>query len=116
MVDNAVIETSRRYLQQVEKAGIPVRFGVLFGSHVTGNIHQWSDIDVLVVSSLYDDHRNYETVGKLWRIAHDTDNRIEPIACGARQWEEDHYTPIVEIARAEGIIIKPDALEGAIQP
>ncbi len=40
---------------------------------------------------------------------------IEPKACGARQWEEDHYTPIVEIARAEGSIIKPDAIEGTIQ-
>ncbi len=112
MVNNAVIETSRRYLRQVEKAGIPVRFGVLFGSHVTGNIQQWSDIDVLVVSSLHDDNRNCETVGKVWRIAHDTDNRIEPIACGARQWEEDHCTPIVKIARTKGIIVKPGSQVG----
>lgn len=109
MVDSTVIARVRQYLSHVQDSGIPIRFGVLFGSQVTGHVHEWSDIDVLVVSPLYDENRNYETVGKLWRIAHNTDTCIEPIACGARQWDEDHFTPIVEIARKEGVLVEPAA-------
>ena len=109
MVDKAIIESVQQYLRSLEASGIPVRFGVLFGSQVTGHVHEWSDIDVLVVSPLYDENRNFKTVGKLWRIANDTDTRIEPIACGALQWDNDNYTPIFEIARRDGIIIEPVA-------
>ena len=109
MVDQAVLTVVHRYLQRVAEAGIPVRFGVLFGSQITGHVHEWSDIDLVVVSPLFDENRHYKTVGKLWRVAHDTDNRIEPVACGARQWDEDNYTPLFEIARTEGMIIEPAA-------
>lgn len=109
MVDQTIIESAQHYLRSLQDAGIPIRFGVLFGSQVTGQVHQWSDIDLLVVSPLYDENRNVETVGKLWLIAHETDTRIEPIACGSRQWDEDNYTPIFEIARTEGIVIEPAA-------
>lgn len=109
MVDQAIITSARQYLRRVQEAGIPVRFGVLFGSQVAGDAHEWSDIDLLVVSPLYDAGRSYETVGQLWRIAHDSDTRLEPIACGTRQWVEDNYTPIFEIARTKGIIIEPAA-------
>ncbi|MCK5861306.1 MAG: nucleotidyltransferase domain-containing protein [Candidatus Hydrogenedentes bacterium] len=109
MVDKSIIASVQQYLRCLEESGIPVRFGVLFGSQVTGHVHEWSDIDVLVVSSLYDEDRNYKTVGQLWRVANDMDTRIEPIACGALQWDEDNFTPIVEIARTKGIIIDPAA-------
>jgi hypothetical protein len=34
-----------------------------------------------------------------------TDSRIEPIACGEREWESNASRPILEIARREGIVI-----------
>jgi hypothetical protein len=34
-----------------------------------------------------------------------THGRVEPIACGERRWLEDRESPIVEIARREGIEI-----------
>ena len=116
MVDSTIIATVRRYLQRLNETGVPVSFGVLFGSQVTGNVHEWSDIDVLVVSPLFDDRRTIETVGRLWRAAYATDNRIEPIACGLRQWKEDDYTPIYEIAREEGIIITPEESLTCVHP
>ncbi len=43
-----------------------------------------------------------EDINLLWRIAAQTDNRIEPIPCGEQQWLEDDASVIIEIARREG--------------
>lgn len=102
MVDRAIIDVIRRYLENLEAQGIPVSFGILFGSQVTGHTDRWSDIDLLVVSSVFDPPARREDVNTLWRVAARTDSRIEPVPCGARQWLEDAASAIVEIARREG--------------
>ena len=103
MVNAAVAEKVKEYLQQVEAQGLPVSFGVVFGSQVTGETHEYSDIDLLVVSPRFDPpHRSHEDVTLLWNIAGREDVRIEPIACGERAWEEDDEIPIFEVARLEG--------------
>ena len=105
MVDDAVVKTIQVYLKAVQRQGIPVKCGVVFGSYATGNSHQWSDIDLLVVSSQFDTERKRQDIDKLWHIAGDTDSRIEPFAVGERQYEEDDSSAIIEIARREGQII-----------
>jgi len=102
MVDESVLNAVRRYLGAVRERGIPVRFGVLLGSQVTGRTHKWSDIDLVVVSPRFDGERKRSDVSLLWRLTAHTDSRIEPIPCGERQWEEDDSTPIIEIARRTG--------------
>jgi predicted nucleotidyltransferase len=90
-------------LHQLIVQGIAVSFGVIFGSQATGSADRWSDIDLLVVSPRFDGPRNRQDINLLWRIAARIDSRIEPIPCGERQWEEDQASPIVEIARREGL-------------
>ena len=107
MVAESIINVVKDYLRQLRQEGVPVCFGVLFGSQVTGDIHAESDIDLVVVSPLFDTNRTHETVGQLWCIASCIDAPIEPIACGERQWLEDDVTPILEVARMEGMIIMP---------
>jgi len=102
MVDRAIVKTVQNYLKAVQREGIAVRFGVVFGSHATGRSNPWSDIDVLVVSPLFDDPRNRRDVNRLWRLAARSDSRIEPIPCGELQWDVDSSSAIVEIARREG--------------
>lgn len=102
MVDASVVDTVRQYLRALEDNGIGVRFGVVFGSQVTGKANEWSDIDLLVVSEHYDRQRSREDINRLWRIAARTDSRIEPIPCGARQWTEDSASAVIEMARREG--------------
>ena len=103
MVDESVVTSVRGYLQQLIVQGIAVNFGVIFGSQATGSANRWSDIDLLVVSPRFDGLRNRQDINLLWRIAARIDSRIEPIPCGERQWQEDHVSPIVEIARREGL-------------
>jgi predicted nucleotidyltransferase len=105
MVAQDIVGVVQNYLRTVAEKGIPVRYGVLFGSYVKGKEHKWSDIDLLVVSPLYDKKRTYKQASKLWRIAAQTDSRIEPIPVGERQYQEDDSSVIIEVARREGQII-----------
>jgi predicted nucleotidyltransferase len=107
MADAAIVKSVQDYLRAVVEEGIPVRFGVLYGSYAKGTQHKWSDIDLLVVSPVYDDetHRTHEKWADLWVIAAHTDIRIEPIPVGEKQFRENDTSMIIEIARREGQII-----------
>lgn len=100
-----VIALVKEYLHQLRQQGIPVQYGVLFGSWAKAQPHEWSDIDLLVVSSRFDEERRREDVNLLWRTAAHTDNRIEPIPVGKLQYEDDDSSPIIEMARREGVVV-----------
>ncbi len=108
MADPTIINIVRQYLQNLAEYGILARMGVLFGSHASGHPGQWSDIDLLVVSSVFDGTFSRDAIDSLWYVAARTDSRIEPIPCGERQWVEDATTPIIEVARREGVQVLPD--------
>ena len=105
MVDPAVLASVQSYLRELAAQGIPVAFGVLFGSHANGTPDEWSDIDLLVVSPRFDGHIARTDVDRLWRIAARTDSRIEPIPCGERQWRDDTSSVLIEVARTQGTTI-----------
>ncbi|MBU0510937.1 MAG: nucleotidyltransferase domain-containing protein [Chloroflexi bacterium] len=60
MVDEAVVNTVRKYLRTLDAQGIPAPFGVVYGSQARGTTHEWSDIDLLVVSPMFDKQRKRE--------------------------------------------------------
>ena len=102
MVDRSIVKKVRNYLQNVNNEGIPVSFGIIFGSQIKGISDRWSDIDLLVVSRHFDRSRDRRDVDLLWKLAAKTDSRIEPIPCGEQQWDNDVSSAIIEIARREG--------------
>jgi poly(A) polymerase Pap1 len=108
MADPAIVDIVRRYLRNLAQRGIRARMGVIFGSYAVGHPHQWSDIDLVVVSPTFDGTFSRDAINSLWRVAARTDSRIEPIPCGERQWVEDAVTPIIEVARREGVQVRPD--------
>ena len=105
MVDKTIVKSVQHYLTYVKQQGIPVSYGVVFGSYAKNKAHEWSDIDVLVVSPLFDSRQTADDHEKLWMYAARTDKRIEPIAVGEKQFKEDKSSLILEIARREGQII-----------
>jgi len=106
MADESIIISIRRYLHALIEEGITPSFGVLFGSYATGRADKWSDIDLIVAAKHFDGDYQHRDVSLLWRVAGAVDSRIEPIPCGERQWEEDDGTPIYEIARKEGVVVR----------
>jgi uncharacterized protein len=106
MVAAAMQQIVRNYLQAATKAGIPARKAILFGSQARGNTHEMSDIDLVVLSPALEPPRTHDVVATLWRICIQTDSRIEPIACGEKEWETDDSRIILEVARREGVVIE----------
>ncbi|MBN1487460.1 MAG: nucleotidyltransferase domain-containing protein [Anaerolineae bacterium] len=111
MVEAAIIQIVQCYIKAIEEQGITVEYGVLFGSYARNQPHEWSDIDVMVVSEQFDEQLRREDVQLLWRVAAHIDSRIEPIAVGRRQYESGDESMIVEIARREGHIIHNKPVE-----
>jgi predicted nucleotidyltransferase len=103
MARQPVSEAIRRYIGVLNENGIPVSFAVLYGSNANGTAREDSDIDLVVVSSYFDSHRERQAVSSLWRLTVLADSRIEPVACGLKEWEEDDSRPILEIAKREGV-------------
>jgi predicted nucleotidyltransferase len=107
VVEKSVAIIVRKYLQNLIQQGVPVAYGVVFGSQARGEASQWSDIDLLVVSSRFDQERQRTDIDLLWRVAARTDSRIEPIPVGQHQFVVDDGSAIIEIARREGQKIPP---------
>ncbi len=105
MVNKTIVKSVQKYLKYVIEQGIPVSYGVLFGSYAKNKAHKWSDIDVLVVSPRFDEDQTAEDHEKLWMFAARMNKLIEPIPVGEKQYKEDKTTLILEVARREGQII-----------
>ncbi len=105
MVDRAVVKVVKKYLRTLSSRGIPVKAGIVFGSYATGRMHEWSDIDLLVISPRFDKKLKRKDIDVLWHVAADVDSRIEPIAVGEKQYKENDSSFIIAIARREGQIV-----------
>lgn len=106
MDKNAVITIIKKYMVTLEEFGIHSERTILFGSFATGKADKWSDIDIIVIAPEFDTDHSIQTAKKLWRATKYSDNRIEPIPCGVKEWEEDCGRPIIDIARREGVEIE----------
>lgn len=105
MVAQTILESVQTYLRKVNDSGIPVTFGVIFGSQARGIADKDSDIDLLVISSHFDGKKDQRETTLLWELTIGYDSRVEPIPVGEREWIEDDSRAIVEIARREGQIV-----------
>ena len=104
MVDPSVISSIKKYMEQLAAFDIHPDKAVLFGSFATGKADLYSDIDLIVIAAEFDGNRQIQLIKNLWK-ATSADNRIEPIPCGTKEWENDQTRPILEIARNEGVIV-----------
>jgi predicted nucleotidyltransferase len=107
MADQSILNLVRDYLRAINQAGIRASRAILFGSWARGEARSDSDIDVVIIAPEFDGHRDRKLVNRLWELTASIPGawRIEPIACGERQWQEDGTSPIIEIARREGEVI-----------
>jgi len=107
MASKAVIDLVRRYLNLLRAEGFRVNRAVLFGSQARGEAHVDSDIDILIASPDFE-RLTWKQEERLWALTARLDSRLEPIPCGASQWRNDQVSPLIEIARSEGIVIDID--------
>lgn len=114
MAKEEIIDIVRDYLFIVNQAGIHTDRAVIFGSQARGKAQPDSDIDLIVIASEFDEGYDRELIGRLWELRVEIPEawRIEPVACGEREWLEDTSRAIIEIARREGevITLEPQAV------
>ncbi|MGE5499032.1 MAG: nucleotidyltransferase domain-containing protein [Syntrophothermus sp.] len=104
MVNAAVINIVREYLHELSEKGVFISRCFLYGSQARNTATKDSDIDLMLVSPLFDeDGEKYWPA--LWLSDIRTDNRIEPLAVGEKRFLTDNISPIIEIVRQEGIEI-----------
>jgi len=77
-IPSKVTSIIKRFINELEKNNIPVKEAVLFGSYVTGNYHNWSDIDLALVSDSFEGER-FRDRNKIRRIKLEISCDLEPL-------------------------------------
>lgn len=108
MAADSVIELTRRYLNLLRKYGFRVNRAILFGSQVRGEAKMDSDIDLLLPSVDFET-LTWKQEELLWSLTAQIDSRIEPIPCSEHQWQTDQVSPLIDVARQEGVVVEADA-------
>ena len=98
------IAIARAYVSILREAGINIDKAFLYGSHARNEATEDSDIDIMLVSRVFDTSDDY-ILSKPWLYTTKIDHRIEPIAVGLKRFNTDDTSPIIEIVRRTGIEI-----------
>ena len=81
-------QTLQRYIEALEKGNFHIKSAFLFGSFAKGNQHEWSDVDIALVSDDFSGNRFLDRQ----KIAHITltiDHRLSPLPFNTRDFTED---------------------------
>lgn len=93
-----------RYIRTLEKDNVPIVSVYVFGSFAKGTQHKWSDIDVCVVSTNFEDA--WDSARYLWgKRSDDIYLTIEPVGFTPQDFEEESF-PLVHEIKKHGIKIK----------
>lgn len=91
----------------LNSSGIPVDKAFLYGSYSRNEATDDSDIDIMIVSKIFDDSNTSDLVkAKVWRLTEETKVKIEPYIVGLQRFIYDDVSPLMQIVRKEGIEIK----------
>ena len=71
-------KTIDTYLKSLKRHNIPIKEAILFGSYAKGNYQEWSDIDIALVSEIFDGDR-IDDKDKIRSITLSVSSQIEVI-------------------------------------
>ena len=83
----------KKYIEKLEENKIPIRQAVLFGSHAAGGSHEWSDIDIALVSEVFEGVRIKDR-SKIRKITLDISTDLSPLP-----FRPEDFTPEDPFAR-----------------
>lgn len=104
MDTESVIKLVQKYLQVLKEEGIEIDRAFLYGSYAKQTQTENSDIDLLLVSNLFDTSNDY-LVGKIWALTKNVSTKIEPYVIGSSKFENDKISPLIQIVKKEGLEI-----------
>ena len=83
-----VRNTIDKYLASLKENNIPIKQAILFGSYARGNYHEWSDIDLALVSDIFEGNR-IEDRSKIRRITLKVSSDIEVLPYRPEDFSSD---------------------------
>lgn len=105
MAQSEVIELLKQYCLLLNTSGIPVEKAFLYGSYARGEATPDSDIDVMLVSKMFDSEDADANI-KAWSFTRKINTHIEPYTVGLQKFLTDDISPLLQIVKKEGIEIK----------
>lgn len=100
----SIIVLLQNYLQVLKEEGIEIERAFLYGSYAKQTQTENSDIDLLLVSNLFDTSNDY-LVGKIWALTKKVSTKIEPYVIGSLKFKNDEISPLIQIVKKEGVEI-----------
>lgn len=91
------------YIALLKKDNLPIQKVILFGSYAKGTQHEWSDIDLCIISPKF--KSAWKALGYLWekRTDHTTPS-IEPVGFSPEDFEDEDA--LIHEIKKTGIEIK----------
>ncbi len=91
------------YIQVLKEDHLPIQSAWLYGSYAKGNPHEWSDIDLCIVSKKFRDP--YKAMQYLWlKRIEDIGLTIEPVGYTPKDFKEG--SSLISEIKKYGIEIK----------
>ena len=103
-IDRQLLTTIRAYEKVLREQNIHVAQIVLFGSHAKGDAHEWSDIDLAIISPDFGDDYCADRV-RLMKLARRASTMIEPHPLHPDDLNDRWSTLSAEI-RSHGVPVK----------
>jgi predicted nucleotidyltransferase len=104
MSQKEALEIVRQYVKLLNKSGLSIYKAFIYGSYATNQASAESDIDVLLVSKVFDEP-GIAAKAQIWALTRQVDTRIEPYGVGMRKFLSDDVSPLLSIVKREGIEI-----------
>ncbi len=98
----SVINKLYHYINLLRENGIDISKAFLYGSYARGENDESSDIDLMLVSEIFD-NENDKAIGLAWRLTRKVDARIEPYLVGLNKFTDDDISPLLQLVKNEGI-------------
>lgn len=104
MASETVINIIKKYIQLLNEEGFGINKAFLYGSYASGQNHESSDIDLMLISDILDEN-DIQRKSKAWTLTQKIDRRIEPYLVSQKRFNLDDSSPLLEIVRQEGLEI-----------
>lgn len=104
MAKKQIIELLKRYISLLKSEGIVIEKAYLYGSYANETATNESDIDLLIVSKLFDDENDY-LFGKIWALTKKINSKIEPYIVGFERFTKDDVSPLLQLVKKDGLEI-----------
>jgi len=105
MVEREIIKKVKEFVKELKRQKIKVVKVIIYGSRIYGKAHEYSDIDIAIVSPDFGKD-SYREGARLFEIAGKIDPRIEPFPISIESYENDTWIPLIYEIRKNGLELK----------